>query len=73
MNSAAQVIDQALKLPRSDRSYIASKIIESLDAGDLHSDWPQELENRFQRWESGESVPVSSDDLHSEIRSRLAM
>ena len=73
MKTASQVIDQALQLPRSDRSYIASKIIESLDAGELHPEWPQELESRFQKWKTGESVAVSSDDLHSEIRSRLAM
>jgi putative addiction module component (TIGR02574 family) len=73
MNTAIELIDDVLKLPRSDRSYLAAKIIESLDQeDDISPEWMVELDRRVESWKSGENPSVSSEDLHQEIKSRLA-
>jgi putative addiction module component (TIGR02574 family) len=62
-----------LKLPSSDRSYLAAKIIESLDQeDDISPEWMVELDRRVESWKSGENPSVNSEDLHQEIKSRLA-
>ncbi len=74
MNTAAELIDDVLGLPRSDRSYLAAKIIESLDReDDIDPEWMAELDRRVESWKSGESPSVSSEDLHREIKTRLAV
>lgn len=61
-------------LPRSERSYLASKIIESLEEGDtLIEEWKNELDRRVQKFDSGESKSVTSEDLHAAIKSRLSL
>lgn len=73
MNTAFELMDDVLKLPREDRSYLATKIIESLDQNDdLSREWMEELDRRVESWRSGVSPSVSSKDLHQEIRDRLA-
>ncbi len=72
MNTAIELIEDVLKLPRSDRSYLAAKIIESLDQeDDISPEWMVELDRRVESWKSGESSSVSSEDLHQEIKNRL--
>lgn len=74
MNTAFELMEGVLKLPREDRSYLATKIIESLDQNDdLSPEWMEELDKRVESWRSGESPAISSDDLHQEIRDRLAI
>ena len=74
MNTAFELMEDVLKLPREDRSYLATKIIESLDQKeDLSAEWMEELDKRATSWRSGESPAVSSEDLHQEIRSRLTL
>ena len=72
MNTAIELIEDVLKLPRSDRSYLAAKIIESLDQeDDISPEWMVELDRRVESWKSGESSSVSCEDLHLEIKNRL--
>ena len=68
-------IEQAIgELPRSDRSYLATKIIEGLDSGDvLSSEEIQGLDKRVQKAESGESPTIKSEDLHAEVKARLGL
>lgn len=74
MNTAFELMDDVLKLPREDRSYLATKIIESLDKNDdLSPEWMEELDSRVESWRSGVSPSVSSEELHQEIRDRLAI
>jgi len=74
MNTAFELMEDVLKLPRQDRSYLATKIIESLEQNDeLSPEWMEELDRRVESWKSGESPAVSSEDLHQEIRDRLAI
>lgn len=74
MNTALELMEDVLKLPREDRAYLATKIIESLDQNDdLSPEWMEELDRRVESWRSGASPSVSSENLHQEIRSRLAI
>jgi putative addiction module component (TIGR02574 family) len=74
MKTAFELMEDVLKLPRQDRSYLAAKIIESLDQNDdLSPEWMEELDRRVASWKSGESPAVSSENLHKEIRGRLAI
>lgn len=74
MNTAFELMEDVLKLPRQDRSYLATKIIESLEQNDdLSPKWMEELDRRVESWKSGESPAVNSEDLHQEIRDRLAI
>jgi putative addiction module component (TIGR02574 family) len=73
MITVAEIMNEVLELPRSDRSYLASKIIESLDdEQDLSQEWRTEIDRRMARRQSGESVPVSRDELHRDIEKILS-
>lgn len=72
MATVTEIISGALSLPRSDRSYLASKLIESLDeTEDLTPEFRAELDRRVARWKSGEAQGVSSEELHREIEQIL--
>jgi len=72
--TAFELMDDIMQLSRADRSYLATRIIESLEEGEgLSEEWIQELDQRLEKWESGASKPVRSKDLHSEIKARLAL
>ncbi len=73
MATVTEIISGALSLPRSDRSYLASKLIESLEeTEDLTPEFRAELDRRVARWKSGEAQGVSSEELHREIGKILA-
>lgn len=73
MDTIADIMSGALSLPKSDRTFLASKLLESLDeAEDLTAEFQAELDQRVARWKSGESRAVSSEELHREIERVLA-
>jgi len=73
MITVTEIMNEVLELPRSDRSYLASKIIESLDdEQDLSQEWRTEIDRRVARRQSGESVPVSRGELHRDIEKILS-
>ncbi len=73
MVNVAQIMNEVLKLPRSDRSYLASKLIESLDEEqELSPEWKAEIGRRIERRKSGESTQISQDELHRDIGKILA-
>ncbi len=49
MATMTEIITGALELPRSDRSYLAAKLIESLEEEELSSEWREELDARVAR------------------------
>lgn len=74
MSTMTEIMNGALELPRTDRSYLASKLSESMDEEDgLGEEWLTELDRRVERWKSGESPSVSREELHRKIKSRLAL
>ena len=73
MISVAQIMNEILELPRSDRSYLASKLIESLDdEQELSPEWKEEISRRVELRKSGESAQISQDELHRDIEKILA-
>ncbi len=73
MITVAEIMSGALELPRSDRSYLASKLIESLDeTEDFTPEFRAELDQRVARWKSGEAKAVSGDELHRAIERILS-
>ena len=73
MDTAAKLMDDVLSLPRPDRSYLAAKLIESLDRqDDISPEWMAELDRRVENWKADKSNAVTSEDLHQEIQNRLS-
>ena len=60
MNATNELIEAAMSLSVNDRSYIADKLIESLDEESISPEWQQELERRLARYADGTAVTYSS-------------
>lgn len=68
-----QVLQEALSLPRSERSYLAEQLLVSLDEnGELSPAWRKELDSRVQRRLNGETRSYSREEVHDHIASILA-
>jgi len=73
MITVAEIMNEVLELPRADRSYLASKLIESLDEDqELAPEWKEEIGKRVARRASGESTQISQEELHQDIERILA-
>ncbi len=73
MASITDIMSDVLALPRSDRSYLAAKIIESLEEDhELSPEWMEEIERRVSCRQSGETKSVSREDVHRDIERILA-
>lgn len=77
MNAAAidinSVLQNVLSLPRSERSYLAEKLIISLDDdAELSPAWRAELDARVQRRQSGETRSYSHEEVRAELEAIVA-
>jgi putative addiction module component (TIGR02574 family) len=73
MANAQKVIDQALVLSRADRSYVAERLLESLEEEHaLSPQWQTEIARRIARREKGESIPVSKEQMRQDVQKLLA-
>jgi putative addiction module component (TIGR02574 family) len=73
MPTTSEVMENALTLPRADRSYIANKLIESLDdEAPLSSEWQAEIQRRYARWQAGETQSIPSEEVHRRIEQLIA-
>jgi hypothetical protein len=73
MATVTEIMDHVLALSRTDRSYLATKLIESLDDdSELSPEWIEEIERRVARRQSGETHSVSSSEVHREIEQILS-
>jgi hypothetical protein len=62
--TAAALVEQALALPLSDRSYVAERLISSLeDERPLSPEWRAEVERRVARRVRGESRTYSRGEV----------
>lgn len=67
------ILQDVLSLPLPERSYIAERLIVSLDDdGELSPAWRAELDARVKRRESGETRSHSREEVHQEIEAILA-
>ncbi len=70
MPTVTEIMAQVLKLPRSDRGYLAQKIIESLDAeGDLPDAEKEMLDRRSRQLKDGTVTGITFDQLQEKLRS----
>ena len=71
MSTVTEVIENALALPLTDRSYVASKLIESLEQDTLSPEQLAEYDARFERWQSGETKASSREEVDAKIEAIL--
>ena len=68
MVNAQEVLNEAMSLSRAERSYLAERLLESLDDGrELSASWSEEISRRIARRESGEGSVFSRDEIRKEI------
>lgn len=69
----AHVLQEALSLPLPERSYIAERLLVSLeDGGELSPAWREELNSRVRRRQSGETRSYSRDEVRGYIEDILS-
>ena len=72
MPTVDEVIQSALALPLNDRSYVTSKLIESLSQDDqLSPEEVAEYDARIARFEAGETQGSTSEELDAKIQKIL--
>jgi hypothetical protein len=72
MTSTA-LVEQALALPHADSSYVAERLISSLeDERPLSPDWRAEIERRVARRERGESRTYNREEVRRNVQALLA-
>lgn len=71
MKDVANVIEIALALPLVDRSYVASKLIESLEKEELSDGAVAEYDKRVANWKSGASASATSEELEAKVQAIL--
>ncbi len=69
----SSVLQSVLSLPLPERSYIAERLLVSLeDDGELSPGWREELDARVQRRQSGETPSHSREEVREHIEALLA-
>lgn len=72
MTTVNGIVDNVLKLPRTDRGYIAQKLIESLDddAG-VSEAWQEELNRRAKDIDEGTTELIDGDEVWHLVNKRF--
>jgi putative addiction module component (TIGR02574 family) len=73
-DAARKLLDEALALSEDEREILALQLLESLgprDAG-WEEAWGAEIERRLEEVRSGKVELRSWDEVHAELRARLA-
>ena len=72
--AAAELLNEALKLPTEARAALADSLLDSLDEQvdeDAEQAWRQEIQQRLQEIDSGAVELVSWPDAQRRLQSRL--
>jgi putative addiction module component (TIGR02574 family) len=71
--SYEQLEGGALRLPREDRSKLASRLLESLEDDDfeLSPEWDEGLDRRMKEMDDGTAEMISSEELWKKINQRF--
>jgi hypothetical protein len=72
MPNVSDVIEKALALPLADRSYVASKLIESLEREELSNEALTDYDQRVARWKAGENPSSSREELETKVQGILS-
>jgi putative addiction module component (TIGR02574 family) len=73
-NDAADLLEQALKLPAAARAALADSLVESLDDEldeDAEDAWRAEIARRVEELSSGAVQAVSWDETRRRLRARF--
>ena len=71
MSNVADVIENALSLSVADRSYVASKLIESLENEKLSVEQIAGYDQRVANWKAGANPSTSSEELDAKVQAIL--
>ena len=67
------LVDSALAMPRPERSYLAERLLVSLDDdSEMPSGWRDEMDARVQRRERGETRSYSQEEVMAELEAAIA-
>jgi putative addiction module component (TIGR02574 family) len=67
------LVDSALAMPRPERSYLAERLLVSLDDdSEMPSGWREEMDARVQRRERGETRSYSKEEVMAELEAAIA-
>jgi len=65
--TTTELLENILSLPDVDRSYLASKLLESLDGGEVSTEWSKEIERRVKSIDDGTAGLVPHDEVMEEF------
>lgn len=72
MASVTEIMHDVLKLPRTERSFLARKLLESLESDDtFHSAEMAEFQNRSREIREGSVSPLTLELLQQEVTARM--
>lgn len=67
------ILQSALAMPRPERSYIAERLLVSLEDDDeMPPQWREDMDARVQRRERGETRSYSHEEIMAELDSAIA-
>jgi len=67
------VLQSALAMPRPERSYLAERLLVSLEEDDeMPPHWREEMDARVQRRERGETPSFSHEEVMAELDAVIA-
>jgi len=73
MMTAASIVDEALALPLPERSYVAERLLLSLDEDrPLSDEWRAEIARRVARRAAGESRPFSREEVRRDAQALVS-
>lgn len=73
MAAVTEIMQDVLKLPRTERSFLAKKLLESLESGEtFDAEELQIFETRSREIREGTVKPLTLDQLRQEVAARLA-
>jgi putative addiction module component (TIGR02574 family) len=73
MAAVTEIMQDVLKLPGTERSFLAKKLLESLESGEtFDAEELQIFETRSREIREGTVKPLTLDQLRQEVAARLA-
>lgn len=70
--TADEVLENALKLSREQRTHLAEQLLKSIDGGDVEGAWAEEIVARVEALERGEVELIDAREVFAHARARLA-
>jgi putative addiction module component (TIGR02574 family) len=71
-----ELIQQGLQLPPDERERFANLLLDSLEGPEadeetVRREWQEEIQRRWDRYESGEEQAIPIEDFLAELRQRI--